>query len=208
MKNRYLFLAAVPIALSVAFLAAPALVTPAAAARPSAPPAASAGAPVAAQDKVITNVTSEKMVYDSTARKVTFTGQVKVTHPDFTLTSDRLDLFLNEAEGARPQNGGDGLDPGALQRIVAQSRVHIDLPEGRTATCNKATYDVDKETMTMEGNPVLREGPNQVRGDRMIFYLRENRNEVQGRVAVDFISGGESPVGPNGGAGLPGGRQP
>ena len=154
---------------------------------------------VASSDKVMTNVTAEKMVYDSAAQKVVFSNQVKVVHPDFALTSDSLQLFLGEGRaatgGARP--GAEGMDPGVVEKIIAESRVNIQLPEGRTATCNKATYSVDTETLTMEGNPVLREGQNQIRGDRMVFYLRENRNEVQGKVAVDFISGGEAPSGLN-----------
>lgn len=143
--------------------------------------------------KVITNVTSENMVYDSTGQKVTFSGKVKVTHPDFVLNSDRLMLFLGPAEGTRPQGAGNGADPGSVRTIIAESNVNIALPEGRTATCNKTTYNVADETLTMEGSPVLREGTNQVRGDKMIFYLRENRNEVQGRVTVDFTAGDNSP---------------
>lgn len=137
---------------------------------------------------VTTNVTADKMVYDSTAQKVTFSGKVKVTHPDFALTSDRLQLFLSK----QPQSGSreaDRLNAGAVERIIAESKVRINLPEGRVATCSKATYTVDSETLLMEGTPILREGNNQIKGDKMIFYLRENRNEVQGGVEVDFISG-------------------
>lgn len=156
--------------------------------------AVSAQAPASAADKVSTNVTAQNMVYDSAAQKVTFSGDVKVTHPDFTLTSDKLQLFMGgSGSGAPRQTGGDSLNAGAVQRIIAESNVNIQLPEGRTASCNKATYSVETETLTMEGSPVLREGQNQVRGDRMVFYLREGRNEVQGRVAVDFISGDNPP---------------
>lgn len=147
-------------------------------------------------EKALTNVTSEKMVYDSAAQKVTFSGKVKVTHPDFILNSDRLQIFLGESgNGQRP--AGD-IDAGVVQRIVAESNVTIQLPEGRVATCAKATYKVDDETLTMEGKPAIREGSSQIRGDIMIFYLRENRNEVQGTVEVDFISGDN----PTGGEGL------
>lgn len=152
-----------------------------------------AAAPAGAS-KVNTNVTAQNMVYDSAAQKVTFSGDVKVTHPDFTLTSDKLQLFMSQGGSASPRRAGDeALNAGAVQKIIAESKVNIQLPEGRTASCNKATYSVETETLTMEGSPVLREGSNQVRGDRMVFYLREGRNEVQGRVAVDFISGDNPP---------------
>jgi lipopolysaccharide export system protein LptA len=132
------------------------------------------------------------MVYDSAALKVTFSGDVRVRHPDFTLKSERLILYLREKQADAPARESSPLDAGAVDRIIAENNVDIQLPEGRTANCAKATYTVEKETLLMEGNPVLREGGNQIRGDKMIFYLRENRNEVQGRVAVDFVSGGAS----------------
>lgn len=152
-------------------------------------PSAMAAAPAReASEKVITNVSSESMIYNSAAQQVTFSGKVKVTHPDFTLNSDKLILYLNSSGSSR-QQGAEGRDAGVVQRIVAESKVSINLPEGRVATCNKATYSVENETLTMEGSPALSEGSNRIRGDKMIFYLRESRNEVQGRVEVDFVSG-------------------
>lgn len=147
----------------------------------------------AGSSTVTTNVTAENMVYDSAAQRVTFSGNVKVVHPDFVLSSDRLQLFLaqTQATGARDV---DRLNTGAVEKIIAESKVNIKLPEGRIATCSKATYTVDSETFLMEGSPALREGNNRIRGDKMIFYLRENRNEVQGKVEVDFVSG-DSPSG-------------
>lgn len=139
------------------------------------------------QEKVITNVTADNMVYDSTAHKVTFSGKVTVTHPDYVLTSDKMQLFLSDRSSGNQRSGE--VDSGVVQKIIAESKVNIKLPEGRIANCSKATYNVDTETLIMEGNPVLREGQSQISGDRMIFHLRENRNEVQGRVNVDFTSG-------------------
>lgn len=141
----------------------------------------------AGQEKVATNVTADNMIYDSTAQKVTFSGKVTVTHPDYILTSDKLQLFLNNGQNGSSQRSGE-LNSGVVQKIIAESRVNIKLPEGRIASCTKATYNVDTETLTMEGKPVLREGQNQISADRMVFYLRENRNEAQGKVMVDFIS--------------------
>lgn len=163
--------------------------------------AAFAAAPAASGERVAasTNVTAENMVYDSAAQKVTFSGKVKVTHPDFMLNSDRLTLFLADSA----QKNAAQSNAGAVQRIIAESRVDIKLPEGRVATCNKATYTVASETLLMEGNPILREGNNQIKGDKMIFHLRENRNEVQGRVEVDFVPG-EAAASDSAGSGLGG----
>lgn len=138
--------------------------------------------------KVVTNVTADNMIYDSTGQKVTFSGKVTVTHPDYILTSDKLQLFLGDGSGGNDNQRTGELNTGIVQKIIAESKVNIKLPEGRVATCSKATYNVDTETLIMEGSPVLREAQNQISADRMIFYLRENRNEAQGKVTVDFIS--------------------
>jgi len=132
----------------------------------------------------LTNVQSESMVYDSVARKITFSGQVVVTHPDFIMTSDRLLLLLNEND----KPGADVLNAGAVRCIVAESGVEIRLPDGKNASCAQATYEAEAEILLMEGNPVLRDGASQVRGERIIFYLREDRNEALGGVTVDFSS--------------------
>ena len=75
-----------------------------------------------------------------------------------------------------------------MERIIALENVRIKLPEGRTATCAKATYMVRTEVLKMEGNPVLREDGNQLSADIIYFYFTENRSQAEGNVKVDFTS--------------------
>ncbi|MDL2306672.1 hypothetical protein LJC48_01400 [Desulfovibrio sp. OttesenSCG-928-C06] len=136
----------------------------------------------------MTRVTSDSMIYDSDAGKVTFSKSVNVTHPDFTLNSNKLDLFLAKAESGSKSGGVSGMDAGKVERVVALENVRIKLPQGRSATCSKATYMVRTETLKMEGNPILREDGNQLGADIIYFYFKENRSQAEGNVKVDFIS--------------------
>ena len=55
--------------------------------------------------------------------------------------------------------------------------------EGREGKCGKVTYYVDKELIVMEQDPVLSEGKNTVSGQKINFYVRENKSEVIGSEA-------------------------
>lgn len=148
------------------------------------------GAASASLETVITNIAAEGMDYDSARQTLTFFGNVRVRRPDFTLRADTLRILLGAEGKSSPPPGADPLRVGELRRITAESNVRIALPDGRTGDCAKAVYDAATERITLEGRPVLREGASRIRGDTMIFYLRENRQETRGRVEVEFTDPG------------------
>lgn len=144
----------------------------------------------------ITKVSADKMVYDALKNMVTFTGNVKVNQPEFDLTSKQLVLYLEPStkKAGTNKNNGTGSSPatamnaGKVKTVVAEKNVVINLPQGRIATCEKATYTLETETVLMEQNPVLREGNSLIRGRTMVFYLKDERNEVRGDVQVEFVN--------------------
>jgi lipopolysaccharide export system protein LptA len=156
----------------------------------------SAAAPAAAPGGLkgdVTKINADSMAYDSAKRLVSFRKKVRVVQPDFTLTSDSLDVYLSGNGGRDGRNGGSrglapGMEGGRVEKIIARDNVVIRLPDGRTATCQKATYTVYDEVLLMEGNPVLREEGNVLSADVIRFYLAENRSTAQGNVKVDFTS--------------------
>jgi len=148
-------------------------------------------APAAAQsdqDKhSIANVKADNMVYDSNSGKVTFSGNVKVRHPDFYLTSKLLTLTL-AGDTRNTASSTLKIDVGKVETITAEQSVQIELPQGRSASCEKATYTVDTEILVMLGNPVLKEAAgNQIRGNRIVFYFGDNSIDFQGQVELDII---------------------
>ncbi|HCG04523.1 MAG TPA: organic solvent tolerance protein OstA [Desulfovibrio sp.] len=181
--------------------------------------AADAKSPSAVRRDVPTAVKSDRMQYDAKGQVVVFEGAVYVQRPDFEMWAERITLHLKK-KSAKPgkadtagdaaqgqsvqagqsgQPGISGMDAGEIDRIVAERNVRMKR-ENRTGECEKATYTVDNAVMVMEGNPVLHEGDNSIKGEVITFYTRENRSEVRGsgakRVQAVFTSSGDvNPLG-------------
>lgn len=170
-----------------------------------------------ARNDVPTAVKSDRMQYDAKGQVVVFEGTVYVQRPDFEMWADRITLHLKKkaARSGKDNAGGDtaqggqsgqsgqsgisGMDAGEIDRIVAERNVRMKR-ENRTGECEKATYTVDTAVLVMEGNPVLHEGDNSIKGEVITFYTRENRSEVRGsstkRVQAVFTSSGDvNPLG-------------
>lgn len=139
-----------------------------------------------ASKNVPTAVTSERMQYDAGKQRVVFEGNVHVKRPDFEIWSSRLTLHLKKKDGAAEKKGTPGgLDAGEVDRIVAEKNVRMEH-EGKRGECQTATYTTSDGLLVMEGNPVLYDKENVVKGEKILFYTRENRSEVHG--------GGSRPV--------------
>ncbi len=143
-----------------------------------------------------TNITAQNMRYDANSQRVVFENAVKVRRPDFDLDSNKLTILFKK-NSQKPANQEATDDPlstmgaGDIDQLIAEGKV-VMVRDGRTGTCSKVTYYVDKELIVMEGNPVLTEGKNSVSGQKINFYIRENRSEVIGGtnapVKVQFSS--------------------
>lgn len=146
-----------------------------------------------------TNITAQQMRYDANSQRVVFEKDVKVRRPDFDLDSNKLTiLFKKNPQKPASQETQEATDDplstmgaGDIDQLIAEGKV-VMVRDGRTGTCSKVTYYVDKELIVMEGNPVLTEGKNSVSGQKINFYIRENRSEVIGGanapVKVQFSS--------------------
>lgn len=131
-----------------------------------------------------TNITSSSMQYDANKLTVTFNGNVHVRRPDFDMDADRLTIFFKpapkkESPAAGSHELGSGMSAGDIDRMVANGSVHI-VKDGRTGDAAKVTYHMEQGLLVMEGNPVLREDKNTIRGTTIRFYTQENRSEVVG----------------------------
>ena len=66
-----------------------------------------------------------------------------------------------------------------LKEIIAEGQVEI-ISGDRHATGKKAVFDEGKRVVTLSGDAVMREGGNQVSGERVTVYLDEKRSVVDG----------------------------
>jgi len=119
---------------------------------------------------------------------VTYRGHVQVTQGDVTLTSDQLSITYDPS-AVKPSKPADpsatpapkaaaGNDADKIKEIVAEGNVRIKqgtrLAEGR-----RAVFDQAKQTVVLSDGAVLHDGPNQVAGERVIVYLKEDRSVVE-----------------------------
>lgn len=134
-----------------------------------------------ASDTVPTEVTSEKMQYDANKQQVVFVGNVYVKRPDFQIWSDTLTLYFEDKEGQEKNSADKGMPmkTGEVSRIVAEKNVRMDY-DGKKGTCQKAIFDTRTGLLTMDGEPVLSDGDNLIKGAKILFYTEENRSEVIG----------------------------
>lgn len=133
------------------------------------------------------HIDSDSLELDYKGSLVTYRGHVQVTQGDVTLTSDTLSISYDPRAVKRAPDaaatpgkaaGPAGPDADRIKEIVAEGNVRIRqgtrLAEGR-----RAVFDQAKQTFTLSDGAVLHDGPNQVAGERVIVYLKEERSVVE-----------------------------
>lgn len=120
--------------------------------------------------KMPVQISSDRMTYDENGKVVSFEGNVVAQHGELTLWAKKLSAYFASKSGKK-------FSVDSVDKIVAEGDVKAkkDKTEGE---CQKVTYFVSKQLLTMEGNPILRDGPNSLTGGVINFYVRDNRSEV------------------------------
>lgn len=111
-------------------------------------------------------VTAARMEADELGNTVTFIGEVVLKKEAMTLTSDHLVVFYDPASKG-------------VREIEALGNVVV-LKEGRVATANKAIYYSEDEKIVLTGEPRISENENQLGGERITLFMRDDRSIVEG----------------------------
>jgi lipopolysaccharide export system protein LptA len=123
----------------------------------------------AAGERLPLEVTADGMVYLRGAATVTYSGSVRAVEGQRSLACRELEVELDEQ--------------GRAKRLLASDRVQIrDGESGRTVTGDRARYDLDGDTIEVEGETVVmkdREG-GQVKGKRLVYHFDTGAAEVKG----------------------------
>jgi lipopolysaccharide export system protein LptA len=112
-------------------------------------------------------IDADTMEFDYKDMVLTYRGGVTVTQADMTLRSDLLRLVLDRERPEEPKE------------VVAEGKVQIDKGS-RQATGGRAVFDAGARTVTLSDKARLRDGPNEVAGERVIVFLDEERSVVEG----------------------------
>lgn len=111
-------------------------------------------------------ITSDRMEVDQKKNIITYKGRVVTLQGEMTMRSEALTAYYN---------------PGMkqLKEVVAEGKVHLTQGD-RVATGSKAVFNDKDQTITLSGNPVVRQGNSEVSGDRITFYMEEDRAVAEG----------------------------
>ena len=115
-------------------------------------------------------ITSDWMEVDQKKNTITYKGRVVTIQSEMTMRSDRLTAVY---------------DPEMKQitQIIAEGKVNA-VQGNRMATGDRAIFDEKAKTVTLTGNPVMRQGNSQVTGSRIIYYIDQDRAVAEGKDSV------------------------
>lgn len=133
------------------------------------------------EDNLPVDVTSETMVYNADKNTVIFKGNVEAVRGEFKMWSELLTLYLtkNNNEGKEKTSAPAALEGGNLDQIVAEKNVRFQNGT-QSGSAQKATYYSAKSLLVLEGNPILHDGDNSIKGTVIRYYVNENRSVVEG----------------------------
>ena len=112
------------------------------------------------------DMTSDTVEANQKQNTVVFKGNVVAKQEDITLYANTLVIYYDP-------------DAKAIKTLVATGNVKI-IQLDRRATGQKVTFQQDDDKVVLEGEAVLREGENVIRGDRVVCFIAEDRCVVEG----------------------------
>jgi lipopolysaccharide export system protein LptA len=114
------------------------------------------------------NIDSDTVEANQKQNTITFAGNVVAKQEDVTLYANTLVVhYQSENENRK------------IKEIIASGNVKI-VQLDRRATSRKATFYQDENKVVLDGDAVVRDGENVIRGDRVIYYVNEERSIVEG----------------------------
>src|SRR5262245_56629517 len=111
-------------------------------------------------------ITADWMEADQSKYSNMYKRRVVTVQNAMTMRSDTLIAFYDP-------------ETKQMKQIIAEGKVNATQGD-RVATGEKAVFDDKAKTVTLTGNPVMRQGNNQVSGVKVIYFTEEDRSVVEG----------------------------
>ncbi|MCD6151539.1 MAG: lipopolysaccharide transport periplasmic protein LptA [Deltaproteobacteria bacterium] len=123
--------------------------------------------PLFKSSKAPIDISSDRLDIDQQKGQAIFKGEVIARQDKMTLQADTMTILFVEKEND-------------VKEIIANGSVTIDLDKKR-ATCETAHFYTADNKIILTGNPLLKEGKNVIEGEKIIFFLNEERSIVEGK---------------------------
>ncbi len=124
-----------------------------------------------------------------------FTGNVVVQQGDTELRCRQLTVHYEGTAVAAKAKDGPGISSQQIRKLVAVGGVIVTSKDQR-ATGTSGVYDAKANSVTLTGNVILTQGPNVMRGERLVTDLTTGRSRLDaetktspGRVQGLFVPG-------------------
>jgi len=145
--------------------------------------AANAGDPAdkASQREPIV-ITSDRMKAAEITRKVEFIGNVILKKEGLTLYSDTAIVFYDERSKS-------------IREIEALGNVIV-RKDGSIAHAKRAQYYSNEEKIVLTGEARILENENEIGGDRITLFMRDERSVVEGGKVLLYQESGKGLKGP------------
>jgi len=121
-----------------------------------------------------TVVTSDRLSFDYKRSIAVFEGNVVVADPRLRIEADKLTVIFTRSND--------------VSSVTAQGNVRL-RSEDKTGTCDMAVYLAEGQQVELTGKAVLEQGRNSVRGERITFYLNDDRVVCKPGELVIFTEG-------------------
>ena len=115
-------------------------------------------------------ITSDWMEVDQKKNTITYKGRVVTIQSEMTMRSEILTAVYDP-------------EMKQMKQIIAEGKVNA-TQGNRVATGDKAIFDEKAKTVTLSGNPVMRQGNSQITGSRIIYYIEQDRAVAEGKDQV------------------------
>jgi lipopolysaccharide export system protein LptA len=112
-------------------------------------------------------ITSDWMEVDQKKNTITYKGRVVTIQAEMTMRSETLTAVYDP-------------EMKQIKQIIAEGKVNA-VQGNRMATGDKAIFDEKAKTVTLTGNPVMRQGNSQITGSRIIYYIDQDRAVAEGK---------------------------
>ena len=124
-------------------------------------------APTFNASKAPIDISANRLDIDQKKGQAIFKGAVVARQEKMTLQADTVTILFSEKENE-------------VKEIIASGSVTIDLGKKR-ATCKTAHFYTADNKVILTGKPLLKEGKNVIEGEKIIFFLNEERSIVEGK---------------------------
>lgn len=111
-------------------------------------------------------ITADWMEVDQKQNTITYKGRVVTVQTDMTMRSETLTAYYDP-------------EMKQMKQIVAEGKVNA-TQGNRMATGEKAIFDEKAKTVTLTGNPVMRQGNSQVSGVKVVYFIEQDKAIAEG----------------------------